>query len=118
MKHIAIALASLLFLVAPAFPGQVTKQITVVWEYPVEAEASIAGFKVYNQDAGKPVFDNIDPKQRTVSGPYTYDDSQPQAFHIVSFGPDGKQSTPSNIKTVVPPYKPLVGVGTFTIELK
>jgi len=118
MRYIAIALSSLLILAGTAFAVQVTKQITVIWDYPVAAEDTIAGFKVFNQDAGAPIFDNISPSQRTVSGPYTYDDSVPQSFHIVSFGADGQQSTPSNIKTVTPPYKPLVGVGTFTIELK
>lgn len=95
----------------------VTKTLTANWDFPAAQESTIAGFRVYNQDAAV-VFDNVAPSLRTATKQYTYDDAQVQAFHIVSFSSSGQLSTPSNIKTVAPPFKPLTGTGTFTIELK
>ena len=110
-------LAALLSMAVIASAAQVTKQITVDWGYPVEQESTIAGFRLYNQ-AGAVVFDNAAPNLRTLTVPYTYDDTVPQAFHMVSVSQDNQLSTPSNIYVVKAPFKPLVGVGTITIKIQ
>lgn len=117
MKRIVIILAALLSMAVIASAAQVTKQITVDWGYPVDQESTIAGFRLYNQ-AGAIVFDNASPNLRTLTVPYSYDDSVPQAFHMVSVAADGQISTPSNIYVLKAPFKPLIGVGTFTIKIQ
>lgn len=114
IKSILVAV-SLLF-VTPALAATVTKTLNVNWTYPVTEEPSIVGFRVLNQDGVK-VADNVAVNLRTLSVPYTYDDVNPQAFHLVAFDKNGVQTNPSNIVMVLPKYKPLVGMGKITVEL-
>jgi len=116
MRLFILPMLLLLLLATPAIAAQITKQINVEWEYPVTAETTIAGFRLYNQE-GVVVLDNIPPQLRTAAGSYTFDDAAPQAFHLVAYGPDNQQTAPSNIVIVAPKYKPLTGVGKITIEL-
>ena len=117
MKHIITILAALLSMVDLATATQVTKQLTVDWDYPAAQEVTIVGFRLYNH-AGAVVFDNAAPNLRTLTVPYTYDDTVPQAFHMVSVAADSQISTPSNIYVLKPPFKPLTGVGTITIKIQ
>ena len=102
-----------------ASAAQVTKQITVDWGYPVDQESAIVGFRLYNQ-AGAIVFDKDKalPSLRTLTVPYTYDYTMYQAFHMVSVAADSQISGASNIYVLKPPFKPLTGVGTFTIKVQ
>jgi len=115
MKRYFATLAMLL-MASSVMAAQQTKTLNVNWDYPAPEESSIAGFKIYNQDANI-VVDNINAALRTYSTPYTFDDAIPQAFHLVAFDKDGKQTTPSNIGIWIPKYKPLIGVGKITIEM-
>lgn len=119
MKRIVIILAVLLAMASPAFAAQVTKQITVDWGYPEAAESTIVGFRLYNQD-GQIVFDKDKalPSLRTLTIPYSYDDTVYQAFHMVSVAADSQISGASNIYVLKPPFKPLTGVGTITIKIQ
>jgi hypothetical protein len=111
--HIALSLV----IAVSSMAAQVTKTLNASWTFPVAEESTITGFRVFNQDKVV-VLDNIAPNLRSFSAPLTYDDTVVQAFFMVGLGKDGNVSGPSNILTVKPPFKPLTGVGTFTIELK
>ena len=116
MKKVLAALALTLLLVGNSFAAQKTGNINVSWDYPADLVDTIDGFKIYNQDAVI-IADNLPKTARTYSGAYTYDDSVVQSFHIVSYKNDGQTSLPSNIKSVAPKFKPIKGVGTFTVEI-
>lgn len=116
MKKIFMTLIALLMLSGIGYSAQKTSTLNVSWDYVPDATETIDGFRIYNQDAVI-VADNIDKTARTYSGQYTYDDSVIQSFSIVSFKNDGQTSLPSNIKSVAPKFKPLKGVGSFTIEI-
>jgi hypothetical protein len=96
--------------------SQVTGTLTAQWTYPTEQEPTISGFRITNQ-LGAVVVDKVAPSARSATVQYAYDDSKPQAFHIVSYDSDGRQSNPSNIIVTLPKYRPMVGVGTVSIEL-
>lgn len=116
MKKAFAALALSLMLVGSCFAATVTKNVKVDWTYPVEQNDAIDGFRVYNQ-SGTVVADNINKTLRTLSVPYTYDDATIQSFTIVAFKSDGQMSDFGTIKSVAPKFKPIIGVGTFTVEI-
>lgn len=116
MKKLFLALLIGLIIGSSAFAATVTKNVKVDWTYPVEQNATIDGFRVYNQ-SGTIVADNINKTLRTLSVPYTYDDAAIQSFTIVAFKADGQMSDFGTIKSVAPKFKPIIGVGTFTVEI-
>jgi len=106
----------LMLIASMVHAASVTKNLKIDWAFDVAQESTISGFKVYNQD-GIVVMDNIPPNIRTKTASYTFDDTKPQAFHLVAYDLSGKQTTPSNIGIWTPAYKSLVGVGKITIEI-
>lgn len=116
MKKIIFALLITLVAVTQVMAASVTKNLTINWTFDATQESTISGFKVYNQD-GTVVMDNIPANLRTKTSTYTFDDTKPQAFHLIAYDLSGKQTTPSNIGIWTPAYKSLIGVGKITIEM-
>jgi hypothetical protein len=125
-KHesvVPVAIAWLLAAIMPfllmggaASAAQVSKQLTADWSYRKSDEGAIAGYRLYNQDRAV-VADNVAANLRTITFTYTYDDAVAQAFHLVAVDKDGRMSDPSNTYVLSPPYRPLTGVGTFSIKI-
>ena len=117
MKKILFIVLCNILLASSVLAATVTKNLSINWTFDAAQESTISGFKVYNQD-GTVVMDNIPNTLRTKSTQYTFDDTKPQAFHLVAYDLSGKQTTPSNIGIWTPAYKALIGVGKITIEMQ
>jgi hypothetical protein len=107
-------LTTLLITLLLATSSHAAKLLRFGWDYTVEDQAHLAGFRLY-QD-GLPIQD-VDPSARSVDTPYL-EDKDSHIYHLTAFTTE-EESGPSDMVRV-PPYHrspKRIATGTFSVEI-
>ena len=110
---------SMVLLSVPAMAAPKTVQLTAEWSFPVEAEAEITGYEIYDAN-NVVVISNIAKTARAVVMTITFDGKSPQAFYMRAVDATDpanvEYSGNSNVYVWSPAKKKIATTGSFTVH--
>lgn len=113
MKKMLVSL-SILLLSSPAFPAEV--KLVASWDYPVEAESTIVGYRFYDANRVM-VLEGVIPAAREAVITTDTDGKTCLPFYMTAVAADGEEAA-SNIYAWCPPKKMPKAPAVFRLDLK